>query len=55
VGGGFYGWMGQAKAVHVHRFLALGTIEQELVVAAAAIEAEGGGWRSFFQRQQNRC
>jgi hypothetical protein len=46
---------GQAKTVHVHRFLALGTIEQELVVAAAASEAEGGGWRSFFQRQQNRC
>ena len=40
---------GQEKPVYVHRFVALSTIEQELLVGAAT-----GGWRSFFQRQQQR-
>ena len=36
--------------VHIHRFVALHTIEQELL-----IESRSGGWKKYFQRFSEKC
>jgi SNF2 family DNA or RNA helicase len=41
---------GQTKQVHIHRFVALHTIEQELL-----IESRSGGWKKYFQRFSEKC
>ena len=46
---------GQTRQVHVHRFVALRTLEHEIRIRAELKDLEGYGWAAYFRKVRERA